>query len=764
MEHMLGADFGGVRVHTGAQSDQLNRSLQAAAFTSGQDIFFRRDAQPLASPQGTALLAHELTHVVQQQNLPGSTVQRFFAPPANPYGRVQKPHRPLALGQQAPHLSGSAGWAISKEVVAANELLVPIGVRAGHKVTRFTALLTPGHARLGQGVPTQQGRDPLGWAWVLRNEVRTASGKLRYWVRFHLLNADLGGMGNRERHLVPTTKTANAQWDHGLERSMAAALQGANATPVYYDVQLTYWNLADAPASYVDATTHTDYSANITLFPSRIVGNWQRFQHGQWDPPATLTVNVDKPRGISGEDVELTTHTNLRHLATLFHIDEGILDLLKHRAGHVHLASYGAVRHILESWAMGGTTNREVSNRQHAIYESDGYLRLALAGTQSFKLKINNQHVPDDATPDAKMFGPAVDASNYLNLGMYQNMGGQITAAYQAAQRPQRGPVDYFPPFEEFIWQLIKANLYGVKLTAVQQLWDNFKTANQALPPMRDTHLVPDQHEIFVVLLRRTKTPVTQWLHQTYSDRVRTMSGQTGTVPVAELTQVVTTNYDHLAQSALPNLTVEQADVDHAGNVGKLARALLAENPALPLATELEARLAAAPDLLNLNIAHTLSAHPFTTTLANPMAAEMRQKVANEQQRIAAEQQRQAALALAMQQQQPAQVRPPQLQPTGRSRIPTDHPRSPLRSPLRASAGIVKPAAQIHKNNQKFIDTLKLMIHKDSRYPTDRPGQEEVQRRKNVVVHKWSKPTPVSKSGDLSHDIQEALDYIFKGY
>ena len=41
MEQAFGADFSGVKVHTNGQSDQLNRSIQARAFTTGQDVFFR---------------------------------------------------------------------------------------------------------------------------------------------------------------------------------------------------------------------------------------------------------------------------------------------------------------------------------------------------------------------------------------------------------------------------------------------------------------------------------------------------------------------------------------------------------------------------------------------------------------------------------------------------------------------------------------------------------------------------------------------------
>ncbi|MEH2058455.1 MAG: DUF4157 domain-containing protein [Nostoc sp.] len=73
MEVAFGADFSGVKVHTDGQSDQLNRSIQARAFTTGQDVFFRQGEYNPGSRGGQELLAHELTHVVQQN---GGAVQR----------------------------------------------------------------------------------------------------------------------------------------------------------------------------------------------------------------------------------------------------------------------------------------------------------------------------------------------------------------------------------------------------------------------------------------------------------------------------------------------------------------------------------------------------------------------------------------------------------------------------------------------------------------------------------------------------------------
>jgi len=67
MGRAMGADFSGVRVHTDARSDRLNKSLQAKAFTTGQDVFFRQGEYQPGTRVGNETIAHELTHVVQQQ-------------------------------------------------------------------------------------------------------------------------------------------------------------------------------------------------------------------------------------------------------------------------------------------------------------------------------------------------------------------------------------------------------------------------------------------------------------------------------------------------------------------------------------------------------------------------------------------------------------------------------------------------------------------------------------------------------------------------
>ncbi len=98
MENSFDADFSNVRIHNESSSVQMNRHLNAQAFTHGSDVYFNAGKYDTGSNAGKHLLAHELTHVVQQKHNkiqrkkdhasgnqsflnPGSnTIQRFNIP------------------------------------------------------------------------------------------------------------------------------------------------------------------------------------------------------------------------------------------------------------------------------------------------------------------------------------------------------------------------------------------------------------------------------------------------------------------------------------------------------------------------------------------------------------------------------------------------------------------------------------------------------------------------------------------------------------
>lgn len=124
MESRFGADFSGVRVHTGTQAEAAARSVQARAYTVGQHVVFGAGEYAPGSSGGKRLLAHELTHVVQQHGAIPARLQRITVegdctttPPAASQGT------PEAAPQEGPQaLAGSLGveqaWNRAREITS----------------------------------------------------------------------------------------------------------------------------------------------------------------------------------------------------------------------------------------------------------------------------------------------------------------------------------------------------------------------------------------------------------------------------------------------------------------------------------------------------------------------------------------------------------------------------------------------------------------------------------------------------------------------
>lgn len=92
MESAIGADFSGVRVHTGSEAAGLSQDLSAQAFTHGNDIYFNEGKYNPGSGDGQKLLAHELTHTVQQG---GAKAKSDIPPKTNTEADSKIPQRKL---------------------------------------------------------------------------------------------------------------------------------------------------------------------------------------------------------------------------------------------------------------------------------------------------------------------------------------------------------------------------------------------------------------------------------------------------------------------------------------------------------------------------------------------------------------------------------------------------------------------------------------------------------------------------------------------
>ena len=87
MESAFGRDFSDVHIHTDTSSVKMNKDLHAHAFTHGKDVYFNSGKFNPENTEGARLLAHELTHVVQQNE----TIQK-----SSLYGQVQRKKAPLS--------------------------------------------------------------------------------------------------------------------------------------------------------------------------------------------------------------------------------------------------------------------------------------------------------------------------------------------------------------------------------------------------------------------------------------------------------------------------------------------------------------------------------------------------------------------------------------------------------------------------------------------------------------------------------------------
>jgi D-serine deaminase-like pyridoxal phosphate-dependent protein len=81
METRLGHDFGAVRVHTEAEAARSAQSIRAQAYTFGPHVVMGPGRFRPGTANGSRLLAHELTHVVQQSHGPAAATPTSISSP-----------------------------------------------------------------------------------------------------------------------------------------------------------------------------------------------------------------------------------------------------------------------------------------------------------------------------------------------------------------------------------------------------------------------------------------------------------------------------------------------------------------------------------------------------------------------------------------------------------------------------------------------------------------------------------------------------------
>jgi hypothetical protein len=133
MEPRFGHDFGDVRVHVGGKADESAKAVRALAYTVGRDIVFGADRYKTSTTEGRRLLAHELTHTMQQSGgKPTGTATGFSSDSAAPTVQsqpVQVARQDVGADAGAPDAGESLPGGVADPQPAATDAGVPEQIR-----------------------------------------------------------------------------------------------------------------------------------------------------------------------------------------------------------------------------------------------------------------------------------------------------------------------------------------------------------------------------------------------------------------------------------------------------------------------------------------------------------------------------------------------------------------------------------------------------------------------------------------------------------
>ena len=209
MEPRFGADFSGVRVHTDADSAGLSNRLSARAFTHRNHVFFSNNQYQPGTSEGKHLLAHELTHTIQQGQSIQRSAQVTVAATTTP--SVQRLGVQDALDYFADKAYYIPGFRLLSIVLGSNPINGRSEARSAANILRGLIELIPGGALIAQaleshGVFTRAGTWVEQQLSALGNIGSDLVGALMRFVDSLSWTDifDLGGVWNRAKSIFLT--------------------------------------------------------------------------------------------------------------------------------------------------------------------------------------------------------------------------------------------------------------------------------------------------------------------------------------------------------------------------------------------------------------------------------------------------------------------------------------------------------------------------------------------------------------------------------
>jgi hypothetical protein len=147
MESRFNTDFSEVKIHTDSNAIQMSRELNAQAFTVGSDIYFNEGKYSPDSSSGKHLLAHELTHTVQQSGGIDRKIQRACHEASNPTINMGAcPEGSTNVGRQAQGQTNALDAKAQAIITLAADTTIPIADRAIRVVNDIICSYMPSEA------------------------------------------------------------------------------------------------------------------------------------------------------------------------------------------------------------------------------------------------------------------------------------------------------------------------------------------------------------------------------------------------------------------------------------------------------------------------------------------------------------------------------------------------------------------------------------------------------------------------------------------
>lgn len=242
MEPRFGANFANVKVHANERAASMSRQLNARAFTVGNQIFFGKDRFRPEASEGRELIAHELTHTIQQgaavqdrtvRRSPDVTISQQSSP------QIQRWGLPSPREFFAGKASAIPGFTMLTVVIGFNPITNTPVERSAGNILKGAIELIPGGSFVTQALDNHGIFDKVStWASQQFESIKSIGSTI--WQEIEQFIKDfsitdlgnLGGLWDRAKRIVTRPIDQVMSFAKGLKDGIVGLIKDAILKPI----------------------------------------------------------------------------------------------------------------------------------------------------------------------------------------------------------------------------------------------------------------------------------------------------------------------------------------------------------------------------------------------------------------------------------------------------------------------------------------------------------------------------------------------------